>query len=144
MIKVEDLKDMGYVDDQLDFWQYWEPQTNPADAKPQEMVREFVKVSGQEPDDYLYLHLVYEEWDEWQAAIEYEDKQAELKELADLVYVLYGYAEAMGYNLDKALWKVHDNNMGRMFQSDGTIKRREDGKIVKNPNYPKVDLGDCV
>ena len=148
MIKVEDLKDMGYVDDQLDFWQYWEPQANPADAKPQEMVREFIKISGQEKDANLYLRLIHEEFSEWlewaycEFATVYRPK--ELKELADLVYVIYGYAEAMGYDLDKALWKVHDNNMGRMFQPDGTIKRREDGKIVKNESYPKVDLGDCI
>jgi len=34
--------------------------------------------------------------------------------------------------------------MGRMFQDDGTIKRREDGKVIKNPLYPKVDLGDLA
>ena len=141
MIKIEDLKDMGYVDDQLDFWQYWEPQANPADATPQQMVREFISVSRQTADPQLYLDLIREEYDEWYNAFKPVD---EVKELADLVYVIYGYAESMGYNLDKALWKVHDNNMGRMFQPDGTIKRREDGKIVKNPDYPKPDLGDCV
>ena len=141
MINIEDLKDMGYVDDQLDFWQYWEPQANPADMTPQQMVQEFIKVSGQIADPQLYNDLIREEYDEWYNAFKPVD---EVKELADLVYVIYGYAEAMGYNLDKALFKVHDNNMGRMFQPDGTIKRRGDGKIVKNPDYPKPDLGDCV
>lgn len=67
-----------------------------------------------------------------------------LKELADLVYVTYGYAATFGMDLDEALKRVHENNMGRMYQDDGTIKRREDGKIIKNPSYPKVDLSDLV
>lgn len=141
MIKAEDLRDMGYVDEQLDFWQYWEPQANPWDRTPQQMVKEFIATSGQDPTPIVYADLMEEEYEEWFKA---ETRVEELKELADLVYVCYGYAIACGYDLDKALAKVHDNNMGRMFQEDGTIKRREDGKIIKNPDYPKVDLSDCV
>lgn len=141
MIKAEDLRDMGYVDEQLDFWQYWEPQANPWDRTPQQMVKEFIATSGQDPTPIVYADLMEEEYEEWFKA---ETRVEELKELADLVYVCYGYAIACGYDLDKALAKVHDNNMGRMFQEDGTIKRREDGKIIKNPDYPAVDLSDCV
>jgi predicted HAD superfamily Cof-like phosphohydrolase len=68
----------------------------------------------------------------------------DLKELADLVYVIYGYALAAGYNLDEAVERVHDNNLGRCVQPDGTVKRREDGKIIKNPDYPAVYLKDLI
>ena len=68
----------------------------------------------------------------------------ELKELSDLVYVIYGYANARGWNLDEAIKRVHQNNIGRCVQPDGTIKRRADGKIIKNPAYPAVDLSDLV
>ena len=34
-----------------------------------------------------------------------------LKELADLVYVCYQYAENMGWFLDEALNRVHESNM---------------------------------
>ena len=145
MINIEDLKDMGYVDDQLDFWQYWEPQANPWDRTPQQMVKEFIATSGQNPDPTTYFDLIEEEFNElFEAMWNGYSEEEKLKELADLVYVCYGYAIACGYDLDKALAKVHDNNMGRMFQEDGTIKRREDGKVIKNPTYPKVDLSDCV
>jgi hypothetical protein len=50
----------------------------------------------------------------------------------------------MGWDLNEAVTRVHENNMERMTQDDGTIKRREDGKIIKNPNTPKVQLGDLV
>jgi len=85
---------------------------------------------------------------EWEEEIDRPDDdkspQKELKELADLVYVIYGYANARGWNLDEALCRVHSNNLGRMYQPDGSIKRREDGKIEKNKAYPKVDLSDLV
>lgn len=32
----------------------------------------------------------------------------------------------------------------RMKQDDGTILRREDGKVIKNSNTPKVFLDDLV
>lgn len=32
----------------------------------------------------------------------------------------------------------------RMWQDDGSILRREDNKIIKNPNTPKVNLSDLV
>jgi predicted HAD superfamily Cof-like phosphohydrolase len=96
----------------------------------------------------MYESLISEEYGEWFSAYDPEEMEdqpvEELKELADLVYVIYGYAISLGWNLDEAVRRVHENNMGRMYQPDGTIKRREDGKILKNPEYPKVELGDLV
>lgn len=129
---------------QLDFWDYWEPKVDPRSLTPQEMVREYAKTSEQKPDPSLYEDLVSEEYLEWAGAMMEDSEVNRLKEAADLVYVVYGWAEANGYDLDMAMLRVHDNNMGRMYQADGTIKRREDGKIIKNKDYPKVELGDLV
>lgn len=109
---------------------------------PMEMVQEFATKTGQKPSPALYARLIEEEYKEWQQ--EALDKAAELKELADLVYVIYGYANAHGYDLDEAVRRVHDNNLGRCIQPDGTIKRREDGKIIKNPDYPKPKMEDLI
>jgi len=68
----------------------------------------------------------------------------ELKELSDLVYVIYGYANAKGWDLDEAIYRVHANNIGRCIQADGSIQRREDGKILRRKDYPKVELGDLL
>jgi predicted HAD superfamily Cof-like phosphohydrolase len=67
-----------------------------------------------------------------------------LKELSDLVYVVFGLANAKGWDLMEAVRRVHANNMGRCMQPDGSVKRREDGKIIKNKDYPAVDLSDLV
>ena len=111
-----------------------------------DMVMEFKKTSGQKPTEELGITLIKEEYFEWREEVSQRllNYAAELKELSDLVYVIYGYADTMGWDLDEAVKRVHENNMGRMVHPDGTIKRREDEKIIKNPDYPKVDLGDLV
>jgi predicted house-cleaning noncanonical NTP pyrophosphatase (MazG superfamily) len=106
-------------------------------------VREFSEVLDQKLDSRLYQTLICEEYLEWMET-PWDDKIEDLKELADLVYVVYGYANARGYNLDEAIKRVHENNLGRCIQPDGSIKRREDGKIIKNLDYPSVVLDDLV
>lgn len=106
------------------------------------MVKEFATKTGQIPNPSLYEKLITEEYTEWYNEV--EDPENDLKELADLVYVIYGYANAKGYRLDEAIKRVHENNLGRCLQPDGTVKRRPDGKILKNPDYPKVKLGDLL
>jgi predicted HAD superfamily Cof-like phosphohydrolase len=105
------------------------------------MVREFATVMGQEPNELMALDLVYEEWAEFREA---EHPLDDLKELADLIYVLYGYANVMGYDLDEAVRRVHKNNIERCIQADGTVRRRQDGKILKRTDAPKVNLEDLV
>ena len=66
-----------------------------------------------------------------------------LKELADLVYVCYQYAENMGWFLDEALHRVHLSNMSKL-DEDGKPIYREDGKVLKGPNYKPPDLSDLI
>ena len=66
-----------------------------------------------------------------------------LKELADLVYVCYQYAENMGWFLDEALNRVHLSNMSKL-DKDGKPIYREDGKVLKGPNYKPPNLSDLT
>ena len=66
-----------------------------------------------------------------------------LKELADLVYVCYQYAENMGWFLDEALDRVHQSNMSKLGE-DGRPVYREDGKVLKGPNYEPPTLTDLI
>ena len=162
------------------------------------MVNSFAEITGQEGTKQLYLTLIEEEYDEWKKEIGGHEPVRELKELSDLVYVIYGYARAVdfmlvpsveqltgdmaiqdtidlwleeygcgsarrehmllekvlgliynyaaykGWDLDEAVRRVHNNNVGRCVQPDGTVQRRTDGKIIKNETYPKVELGDLT
>jgi predicted HAD superfamily Cof-like phosphohydrolase len=66
-----------------------------------------------------------------------------LKELADLVYVCYQYAENLGWDLDTALDRVHQSNMSKL-DDEGNPIYREDGKVLKGPNYQPPNLNDLV
>ena len=68
-------------------------------------------------------------------------KEECLKELADLVYVCYQFAENMGWFLDEALDRVHKSNMSKL-GDDGKPIYREDGKVLKGPNYKPPNLED--
>lgn len=65
------------------------------------------------------------------------------KELADLVYVAYGTAITFGIDLDRAVREVHRSNMTKL-QADGTVLRREDGKVLKGPDYRPADVSAAV
>ena len=66
-----------------------------------------------------------------------------LKELADLVYVCYQYAVNMGWDLDEAMFRVHQSNMSKLDEYGKPIYR-EDGKVLKGPNYKPPNLEDLV
>jgi len=94
-------------------------------------------------------NLIVEEFEEFLEAEEmlFRDNPAieaeALKELADLVYVAYQYAENMGWFLDEALDRVHKSNMSKL-GDDGKPIYREDGKVLKGPNYTPPNLEDLV
>jgi len=66
-----------------------------------------------------------------------------LKELADLVYVCYQFAANMGWDLDRAMDKVHESNMSKLDEYGKPIFR-EDGKVLKGPNYSPPNLEELV
>ena len=72
-----------------------------------------------------------------------QDRQACLKELADLIYVCAQYAENMDWDIEQALRRVHNSNMSKLGE-DGKPIYREDGKVLKGPNYQPPDLSDLV
>ena len=72
-----------------------------------------------------------------------QDREATLKELADLIYVCAQYAENMNWDIEQALRRVHKSNMSKLGE-DGKPIYREDGKVLKGPNYQPPDLSDLV
>ena len=72
-----------------------------------------------------------------------QDRAATLKELADLIYVCAQYAENMNWDIEQALRRVHRSNMSKL-DEDGNPIYREDGKVLKGPNYQPPDLSDLV
>jgi len=62
-----------------------------------------------------------------------------LKELCDLQYVLDSMFVTFGLPKDAAFKRVHDSNMTKL-GDDGRPIRREDGKILKGPNYQPPEM----
>lgn len=62
--------------------------------------------------------------------------------LADLVYVVYGMAIESGMNLDSVLAEVQASNLSKLMP-DGSVKLRDDGKVLKGPNFfaPNIARG---
>ena len=87
--------------------------------------------------------LISEEYAEFINACEHEGYEEELKELADLVYVCFQYAENMEWDLEEALHRVHRSNMSKL-GLDGKPIRRVDGKVLKGPNYAPPELTDLI
>ncbi len=67
------------------------------------------------------------------------DKKKLTKELADLMYVVIGTATTFGLPLEEVFAEVHKSNMSKL-GPDGKPIYREDGKVLKGPNYKEPDL----
>jgi hypothetical protein len=125
------------------------------------LVKEFIFSDPKYPSDKEFHYtLIREEIDE--VAKAYAEL---LKELSDLEYVLVGaccngiheypadivenlYAFEHLYQsipqaiLNEAFVRVHKSNMSKL--TDGKLVKREDGKVLKGPNYQPPNLMDLV
>ena len=95
--------------------------------------------------------LIYEEMMEICDQL-YDDCQANgkispnlLKEGADLLYVLLGTFVSLGLGdqLIEAFKRVHESNMSKLDENGKPIYRN-DGKVLKGPNYRPPNLTDLV
>ena len=78
----------------------------------------------------LRIRLIEEEFGELKEAMAGGDLAAVAKEMADLLYVVYGTAVSYGIDMDPVFREVHRSNMSKV----GGYKR-EDGKWVKPATY---------
>ena len=105
--------------------------------------RQGYQVSNSPLNRQTQKNLIDEEYQEFCTAHLKEPNANILKELADLVYVCYQYAENMEWDLDEAMHRVHRSNMSKL-GLDGKPIRRADGKVLKGPNYQPPNLNDLV
>ena len=78
----------------------------------------------------LRERLIQEEFDELKEAMKAENLPGIAKELADLLYVVYGTAVSYGIDVAPVFREVQRSNMSKV----GGYKR-DDGKWVKPPTY---------
>lgn len=63
--------------------------------------------------------------------------------LGSLMYCIFGYADAMNWPIREAYKRVHISNLSKL-GDDGKPLRREDGKVLKGPDYKLADLADLT
>lgn len=78
----------------------------------------------------LRERLIHEEFEELKEAMAKDDLVGIAKEMADLLYVVYGTAVSYGIDMEPVFREVHRSNMTKV----GGYKR-EDGKWVKPATY---------
>ena len=91
-------------------------------------------------NDFLQLPLLKEETTEVSESTGAENL---LKELADVIYVVNGYAVTFGWDLDEAFRRVHASNMSKLDEFGNPVLR-DDGKVLKSACYFDPDLSDLV
>ena len=81
----------------------------------------------------LRMRLIQEECDELREALAQRDVEAVAKELADVLYVVYGTAVSCGIDMTPVFQEVHRSNMSKV----GGHKRA-DGKWISHPIIPRL------
>ena len=112
-------------------------------------VKTFMKTFGQDVKDSpelpdketisLRIELIAEELNELWDACENKDLVAIADALTDILYVTYGAGHAFGLDLDACFREVQRSNMSKLGE-DGKPIYREDGKVLKGPDYSEPDL----
>lgn len=87
----------------------------------------------------LRYDLINEELKELFQAMGEKDIVGIADALTDILYVTYGAGHAFGIDLDKCFLEVQRSNMSKL-GPDGKPIYREDGKVMKGPNYKEPDL----
>jgi predicted HAD superfamily Cof-like phosphohydrolase len=88
----------------------------------------------------LRKDLLEEEYQEYLLGEKNDDLVEIADALADMLYIIYGTADAYGIPIDDIFNEVHMSNMSKLGEDNRPI-RREDGKILKGPDYFKPNIG---
>ena len=105
-----------------------------------------VKTSPEFPDNdtvALRYDLIKEELEELYEGMGKKDIVEVADALTDILYVVYGAGHAFGIDLDACFDEVQRSNMSKL-GADGKPIYREDGKVMKGPNYFAPDLTKYV
>ena len=116
-------------------------------------VGKFMETFGQEvktkpeiPDaetGELRIELISEEVEELWDACKDKDIIGIADALTDILYVTYGAGHAFGIDLDKCFAEIQRSNMSKLGKNGKPIYR-EDGKVMKGPNYSEPDLKNTL
>jgi predicted HAD superfamily Cof-like phosphohydrolase len=91
----------------------------------------------------LRRNLLREEFNEYVDGEENNDIVEIADALTDIIYIAYGTGVSYGLPMDEIFNEVHRSNMSKLGE-DGKPVYREDGKVLKGPNYSRPDIASIV
>ena len=92
----------------------------------------------------MYRKLVDEERMEMLDAETAEDTVEEFDAVLDQIVVLIGYGLSRGWPMNEGWAEVVRSNMAKIDPATGTVRRRDDGKILKPEGWTPPDLGSLL
>lgn len=98
------------------------------------------------PDDRTVttrLVMLDEEVAELKDAISQKDLVAVADAIGDILFITYGAADEFGMDADAIFEEVTRSNWTKLAE-DGTVLRRDDGKILKGPNFEEPKLAEIL
>jgi predicted HAD superfamily Cof-like phosphohydrolase len=115
-------------------------------------VKEFMDIAGQAaytaptfPEDavqFLRLAILQEEFLEYEAAVINRDMTEVADALTDMLYVIYGTANAYGLDMEMLFDEVHRSNMSKFV--DGKAVFNAIGKVTKGYRYSPPNIDKCI
>ena len=103
--------------------------------------RTIPKANLGEAKNTLRFDLMKEENEEYFEAAQNNDLVEVADALGDMLYILCGtiIEHGMQYKIDEIFSEIQNSNMSKL-GADGNPIYREDGKVLKGPNYFKPDI----
>jgi predicted HAD superfamily Cof-like phosphohydrolase len=96
-----------------------------------------------ESEATLLVGLIVEELNELNEAIDNGDLVEVADAIADILYVTAQQARLIGLPVDALLREVQRSNMSKL-GVDGNPVYREDGKVLKGPNFSEPDIAKVL
>ena len=98
-----------------------------------------------EPKNLLRYKLMREENEEYLEAANNNDLVEVADALGDMLYILCGtiIEHGLQYKIEEVFAEIQRSNMSKL-GTDGNPMYREDGKVLKGPNYFKPDIASIL
>lgn len=102
---------------------------------------------GLNVETHMWSTLIHEEYNELHDALAlfFSTPTANAlasvaKEAIDLVYVVSGLCNNLGFDSDAVFRAVHASNMSKIDKTLGKVRKRADGKVLKPEGYEPPDI----
>jgi len=98
-----------------------------------------------ESQNMLRFNLMKEENEEYLEAVKNNDPVEIADALGDMLYILCGtiLSHGLQYKIEEVFDEIQRSNMSKLGH-DGKPIYREDGKVMKGPNYFKPDFSEIL